>query len=343
MRVALLGSAAPARLVMRDLAEHTQAEVVSAGAADGYAEALSGADVALGLFESEVKAENIAATSAITAKVPYISSGQTAEAFQALGELDDQARTAGAMIVSGLGWAPGITNLMAKHAAGQLETPQSVRIAWAGSCMGPLGQSLLTRAIKAFSGDAVVFEDETWRLEGAGKAAEQVFFPQPVGWRPVALCAAAEPLSIPQTIEGVKRVWVKGGMSEPWAHRQALKSADPWARPSHGSGLVGIARLGPWLQERLAGSAPPWSAARVDVQGMSRGESKTVAYGIVDQLPNLASAPLVAGAILVGRMASKPAGVSAPEQVFDPLEFFDLLAERGVRLARLEAPRPFVK
>jgi len=343
MRVALLGSEAPARLVMRDLAEMPKVEVATAPDQDSFEKAISDANVAIGFFDSDTKLEKQAAVASIEANIPYISSGQTAEAFQALSELDEQAQSAGTTVVGGLGWAPGITNLMAVSATRELEVVQAVRIAWAGSCLGGLGRPLLARAIKAFSGDAVVFEDETWHLEGAGTAPEQIFFPEPVGWRPVVLCAAAEPLSIPQTIEGVERVWVKGGMIESWAHRQALKSADPWARPSQGSNLPALTKLGTRLNERFASSSPPWCAIRVDVQGLNNGLPETVAYGMVDQLTNLAAAPLVAGAVLASTNKSNPAGVVAPERMFDPGPFFSLLAERGVRLARLDTPGPLVK
>ncbi|MGI8425345.1 MAG: hypothetical protein ACR2FO_01165 [Actinomycetota bacterium] len=343
MRVTLLGSGAPARPVMRDLGERAGVEVSNAPDQESFDAAIANADVAIGFFDSDSKLERQAALAAIAAKVPYVSSGQTAESFQSLSELDDEVKAAGATVVTGLGWAPGITNLMAKLATDDLEAVEEIRITWTGSCLGPMGQLLLSRAIRAFSGDAVVFADETWRLEGAGTAPEQVFFPEPVGWRPVVLCAAAEPLSIPQSVDGVKRVRVKGGMIEPWAHRQAIKSADPWARPSQGSNLPALVRLGSWFHERVHAASPPWSAARVDVLGSNQGEPRTVAYAVVDQLTNLAVAPLVAGAILLCGKESLPLGVIAPEQIFDPEEFFRLLAERGVRLARLNAARPLVK
>jgi hypothetical protein len=56
---------------------------------------------------------------------------------------------------------------------------------------------------------------------------------------------------------------------------------------------------------------------------------------VVDHLSNLATVPLVCGAleILAGKV---PTGVVVPERAFDPGAFLEKVAERGIRVARLD-------
>jgi hypothetical protein len=84
----------------------------------------------------------------------------------------------------------------------------------------------------------------------------------------------------------------------------------------------------------------PWSALRVDATGGQEGITTTISLGIVDQLSNLLTAPVVVGALTLAELGVDKAGVLAPEDLFDPANFFARLAYQGVRLARLERPVP---
>lgn len=231
-----------------------------------FDEGLLGADVALGCLGSDRGAEETAARAAMQAGVPYLSGSESPETFQALTELDEEASTAGSALVAGLSWTPGLTNLMAVSAAAALDEVNQVRIAWTASCLGPLGPPLLSRAIRAFSGDALVFENGGWHLEAAGGQREKIFFPEPAGWRNVAICAAAEPLSIPESIDGLKKVWVKGGIFETWAQPMALRASDPWgAHSERPAELTAPSRLAASIYTRVAPEAQAWAAQRGDV------------------------------------------------------------------------------
>jgi hypothetical protein len=92
------------------------------------------------------------------------------------------------------------------------------------------------------------------------------------------------------------------------------------------------------LLELLPPRGAPWTAARVDVRGRAHDRSTTVSVSVVDHLSNLATVPLVYGALEVGG-GGAPAGVVVPERAFDARSFLTSIAERGIRIARLDPSR----
>jgi saccharopine dehydrogenase-like NADP-dependent oxidoreductase len=325
-------------LLTASLTEHPEVgQVVGAGKA-GIEEALRQSDVAIGCWPPGSGQEQSVALSAVGAGVPYISSSDSPEDFQELWGLRDRAAEARSLIVTGMSWTPGITNLMAAAGAASLDETSAVRVAWLGSAAATGATEMLRKAAQALNGVAMVFESNAWVLEQAGGRPQQVFFPEPLGWRQVHLCAAVETLSLPSTIPGVQHVMVKAALLEQVTD-QVIRGASSLAR------YVSARRLASWSSAAarilppgggIAAGGHPWSGVRVDVTGMKDGSNKTVTYGLVDQSPNLMVAPLVVAAVNVGRSRQVRTGVLPPEAAFDAAEFFGDLAERGVRVAILQ-------
>jgi hypothetical protein len=88
--------------------------------------------------------------------------------------------------------------------------------------------------------------------------------------------------------------------------------------------------LGAWPS-----AAPAWTAARVDVRGLSGSRSGSISYGVADHLVNLTTLPLVAAALEVNAGHCE-AGVKAPEDAFAPGPMLGRVSRRGIRIARLE-------
>ena len=73
-----------------------------------------------------------------------------------------------------------------------------------------------------------------------------------------------------------------------------------------------------------------WAAIRIDAIG-----ARTVTFGVLDLLSNLMTAPLLVSAALAGNRGINGVGVIPAEKAYDPGQFFEKLASRGVRVARL--------
>lgn len=338
IRVAVLGSSPVVPLLTASLSEHPEVNQVVGEAAGGVEDALRQSDVAVGCWPPGSGREQDVALAAIEAHVPYISSSDSPEDFQALWELRNRAAEAQSLIVTGMSWTPGITNLMAAAGAVALDETSAVRVAWVGSTAGVGAKEILRKAVNALNGVAMVFESDSWVLEEAGGRPEQVFFPEPIGWSQVHLCAAVETLSLPSTISGVQQVTVQAGLVEPMTG-QIVRGVSSLGRYVPAGRLVGWTSAAARVLPPGAGTGSvgqPWSGVRVDVTGLQKGSKLTVTYGLVDLLPNLMVAPLVVAALSVARSRDVLTGVIPPEVAFQPLDFFAGLSERGVRVAVLE-------
>lgn len=321
-------------LLSATLSEHPDVERVITAGKQSIEKAVRQSNVAVGCWAGDIPGDQESALSAISAGVPYISACDTPEAFQALGELRSRATAAGALVLAGMSWSPGLTNLMAMRGAAALDESKRVRVAWVGSSHGAGRQEIIKWAMGALNGVAMIFEGNTWVLEEAGGREEDVFFPEPVGWRRVHLCAAPEAMSLPSTLAGVQHVVVKGALAEVTAD-QMVRGVARYSRSGSTSSLVRWAEAVARAFPGPGSPAHPWSALRVDVTGTKDGSEQTITYGIADQLPNLIVAPLSVAALTIGERMDGVTGVVSPETVFDPRQFFGYLGERGVRLAAL--------
>jgi hypothetical protein len=100
----------------------------------------------------------------------------------------------------------------------------------------------------------------------------------------------------------------------------------PSSKSDHLSRLAGLAA------NLIAGRGDKagWVAVRVDIEGTDG----RVTLGVLEHASNLATAPLIAAAQLVGQGTPKP-GTWTPEQILEPRDVFEAISKRGVRIARL--------
>ena len=330
-RVAVLGSGGATALLSAVLKENPDVDGVIRR--DDLRSAVGGADLIIGPWIENPQEARETALAAIGAGVPYLSPSSSPDVVEAILSLDNQARSAGALVVAGMGWSPGITNLMVKSAMAALDTATKVRIGWVASSVGSMSQAALSRALGLLTGEAFLQESGSRKPVRAGDSPEPIFFPEPVGWSTLRLARAAEPLTLPQAFPGLEDVVVKGGLTDAVVEGILRSSAKlPASGPLASRGLTDkLTRVA----GRIRPSTQPWSAIRADVTGTKDGREKTLTFGLVDQLPNLLVAPLVVAVqMLSGSQAAS--GARSPEAVFDPDDFFERLAYRGVRLAALQ-------
>jgi hypothetical protein len=327
-RIAVLGSSGASAHLATILAEDPRVTEIVRGDASDAARAVLSSDVVVGPRAPDPDTERAAALAAIAAGVPYLSTAASPEVYEALIGLHGQAVEAGSLILTGMSWSPGLSNLMAMAAAMQMDATRRIRIAWAASSAGQTAQAALARGAGALTGQAFVFEGGILKEEPAGSRKEKVFMPEPVGWVPLRLARASEPLTLSRAIDGLEEITVMGGLVEPLANQLATRAG--------GSAIAGNVSEG--VATLVAKFKPPrpWSALRVDVTGKKDGKMRMISHGIVDQLSNLLISPVVVAALTLAEMPVRKSGVLAPEDVFDPANFFARLAHQGVRLAVLE-------
>lgn len=250
---------------------------------------------------------------AVKAGVPVITtSNQTAEVRRLL-ELDSEARIHRAPLVVGAGFMPGLSCLLARHAAWEFDEVDEVHVAKAGSG-GPACARQHQRALGTIGVD---WRDGEWTRRAGGSGRELVWFPEPVGGRDCYRAALPDALLLAPEFPSVQRVTARQAATR----RDRVSAPFPMLRRPHPEGGIG--------------------AVRVELRGRIGRERRVVAFGAVER-PAIAAgamASAVALRVLDGSFAPGAAGLAA---VNDTVALLRILAERGVKPVRFEGVSTFV-
>ena len=254
------------------------------------------------------------------------------------------AEAAGCRIVPGCGVAPGLTNVLARLGADQLDTVDSIRMySYITHPMWTSPGIVVTR-FDASSGTSIAWEGGR-RVEYPSFTGEEHFdFPEPYGEQEVHLVPHPEPVTHPaddrrpgRRVQGRLpgrrdsriRVLLELGFDsdEPFVVDGGAVSPRRFA-----AAYIGRRGIGP--EERSA------NVKHVRVEGTRDGQPMTLTYDFaVEQTGRSASAAITGtvAAIAADLVASGgPAGVHPPEAAFEPRPFIDALAERGLVVVERE-------
>lgn len=290
----------------------------------------------------------IVTRAAINAGVNYLDLGGLYNTPKQL-LMDEDARRAGVTICLGSGATPGVTNLMARAAADQLDQVDEVHIAFASFRSIAPSPGLLDTVLDEFSPSSRRFfwQNGEFIETPAFSGAKQVRFAEPVGEIETFYVPHSETHTIHRFIgKGVRRVDVRGTW-RPEIMRALRTFAD--------LGLTGEATVEldgqtiptrkfvrAHILEHAAGfcGEGEWAfLLNVEVLGQQNGRASRIEY--VSRHPARAGWGTAATAMMTGIPASIAAqklargevsrtGVLAPEACFEPASFFAELAARGI-------------
>ncbi len=247
------------------------------------------------------------ARNAIDAGVPYVSATDDTSALLALLALDADARAAGVPVVVGAGLAPGLADVLLRHAADQFDAVDEVNVArWgaAGEASASTVRVALAEKGAELRGGVVVP-----LVKRAGE--ELIWFPNPVDAR------ACEPVSnglelLVHAVPGLDRASVR------FAHAE---------RPPRG-----------W--PRRPDPVNEWGAVRVEVWGTRGPAREAIVYGVIERTEIAVGTVLaLTAAGLVGALPGivrRTPGVMGLGGVAEPRAFLAELARRGVKVAIFE-------
>ena len=238
--------------------------------------------------------------------VPTVSVADEPDDVRAMLDLDPEARERGCSVVVGAGFSPGLSCVLAAHAATLLDRVDEIHVARAGTG----GPACAQRHHRALSGAAADWRDGGWVRRSAGSGRELCWFPDPIGGRDCYRAALPEPYLLVQAFPGVGRVTARLAANR----RDRLTAPLPMLRRPHADGGPG--------------------AVRVELRGARDGEgTTTVVYGSME-VPSMATGAVAAvAAQLVVSGAVRRAGAGGLAELFDPLPILEALAARGVKAA----------
>src|SRR5262245_5380658 len=154
----------------------------------------------------------IATRAAIRARINYLDLGGLFNTPRQL-ELDEEAKRAGVTICLGCGATPGVTNLMARHAADQMDQIDEVHIAFASFRSIAPSPGLLDTVLDEFSPGSRRFywQDGNLIEVSAFSGSKRVRFSEPVGDIETFYVPHSETHTLPRSLgKGVRLIDVRG-------------------------------------------------------------------------------------------------------------------------------------
>ncbi|HVW30951.1 MAG TPA: hypothetical protein VHL53_00300 [Acidimicrobiia bacterium] len=264
---------------------------------------------------------------AVEAGVPAAGCGDDAGTVRSLLDLDDAAREAGLALAAGCGLAPGLADVLARHAADALDTVDELHVARAGSA-GPACRSAVDRS---GHGSVLEWHDGAWARHRAGTGRQLVWFPAPVGGLDCHRAGSGQAALLVDAF--------------PQLARATMRLASPLGP---GRQLPGARMLGniPMVSARLSagggGRRDPdgdWGAVWVEARGRRGRSEEILVYGAVDRMAFAAGAVLGVTALWLAGLGGAPVtatGVHGLAALVKPVPFLAELAHRGVKAAAFE-------
>lgn len=237
-----------------------------------------------------------------------VSVSDSIDDARALLALNTEALDAGVAVCVGAGFAPGLSCLLAIHAADEFATVDEIHVAK----LGTAGPACARQHHEALRSDACDWRDGRWVSSPGGSGRELCWFPDPVAGADCYRAALPDPLLLQPAFAGATRITARMAATR----RDRLTSRLPMLRPPHAEAGAG--------------------AIRVEVRGRRAGVADVVVFGVMDR-PSVAAGAMAAvtvGTIVAGGLRRRGAGGLA--EMLAPLPALQELARRGVKCARFE-------
>ncbi len=238
--------------------------------------------------------------------VPVVSTSDSVADVEALLDLGPLAEASGATLVLGAAFSPGLTCLLARHAADLFDVVTEIHVARHGTG-GPACAHQHHRALGGSSND---WRDGGWQRRPAGSGRELCWFPDPVGAADCYRAGLPDALLLVNALGEVERVTARLAATR----RDRLTSRLPMLRRPHPEGTVG--------------------AVRAEVRGRIEGRYETTVYGAFDRPAVAAGAVAAVAAVAAVRgELGIPAGAHGLAASSQARELLGELAIRGVKAA----------
>lgn len=218
--------------------------------------------------------------------------------------LDGLARRHDRAMVVGAGFCPGLSDVLIRYAAQQLDVVETINVSSAGTG-GPACARQHHRALKLPGQD---WRDGGWVLRRGGSGRDLAWFPDPIGARDCYRAALASPILLQREFPDAQRISARVAATR----RDRFTSKLPMLRPPHRDGGPG--------------------AVRVEVRGRVGVAVETLVYGVMDH-PSVAAATVAAVSAIAAGRGEAPTGANGLASWPHPHELLTELYRRGVKVA----------
>lgn len=291
---------------------------------------------------------NVARAAIAAANVSVIDLSSLSPELRAL---DPEARAAGVTYVAGCGSSSGLTNMMARHGARQLEEIEAIEISFASFRSIALSPASIHGVFWEFGPDSVRGYVANGEYEQVALWAEskEIEFPQPYGRLTVYPVPHSEPRTLARNL-GAKRVIARGTFTPKVMRLMRTLVEYGFFAPDpvniNGADISRRELIWQYLaQAPEANQEPVWGyALHVQVTGLIAGQrlrrtlwtthpsSEQPGWSGADAWAKCVALPLVAGSLLLADGNYTGAGIDAPEAFLPAAPFLAELQTRGLRV-----------
>ena len=257
---------------------------------------------------------------------------------------DRRAREAGVAVLSGCGIMPGLSGVLARYGYNQMDEPNRVNIwfSWNYSLNYP---SAIHHFLRINSGMAPQFIDGDYVKSGAFANREIIDFLPPVGFKEVYYTGVPDPVSISQSLPGLKEVTASGGLHQPEGN-DFMESMVRWGFTSYEKVpgfdrspmeyLMAYLKSGEGKQYFDIEPLDQPMAVRVRVDGMNEGEPCRRVFEAQDYSRRGTTSVAALATLMVASEEIQRRGVGSPEGWLDAESFLRRMdREPGVELFEL--------
>ena len=251
--------------------------------------------------------------------------------------LHDEAKKAGRLIISGLGDSPGLTNIIAKFCADQLDSVDDIKVLWAA----PLSEVGLAQYFHGIHCFAFPHQYINGKLVDDLEGKVQVEFGEPLGKVDLLYCDHPEPYTLPLYVKGVKNVICAGAAwpEIPGLSMEAIAGfKDLLMQPIklHGVEVAPIEVFSHMAYQMVQAQMKKWQAEGkpynfggtiIEVTGLKGGVKAKYTFSGVGKSMTTTPRTLASVSKMVARGEIKAKGAFAAEGCISPLDFMKAFTE----------------
>lgn len=245
--------------------------------------------------------------------VPVVATSNQMSEVRRLLTLEQEARHQGVAVIIGAGFMPGLTGLLARHAARELDQVDEIHVAKVGTG----GPACARQHHRALSSTGLDWRDGRWTRRAGGSGRELAYFPDPIGGRDCYRAGLPDALLLVPEFPGVERVTARQAATR----RDRLTAPLPMLRPPHAEGGIG--------------------AVRVELRGRVGIERRVIVMGAIER-PAVAAGAVAACTTLHVLAGHAEAGAYGLAGIADPLALLRAVGDCGVRPMRFEGVTTFL-
>lgn len=293
--------------------------------------AMTGSNAVASAIGPYYKFGHVIIATAIEAGVNIVDICDDFDAVQKILALHDYAAEKKVTVLTGMGWTPGLSNMLAIKGMRAMDKAEEVTIYWLGSAAGDAGNAVILHTLHIFTGMIPTYIGGELINIPAGSGEEKVAF-YGMGNYTTFHLGHPEPVTLGRFNPDLQKVALKGGLTSELLNKITQKLCrSGLSKTQKGKDrIAAVVNRVLHLGGKFLKGEETLSAIKVVVKGKTRGHDSVITYEAKADMADLTGLPLAIGVLMLARKKIDKVGVHAPEDVVECDTFTAEMEARGV-------------